>query len=115
MGRLFWKFFSFIFLAQLLATLTIGGTFWLKDHNRTHRPPPTFHSHAMIQAITQAAASTLEFGGPAAFKTFIETQHMTRLIYAINTYDQDVLQRPLNPLLIERAKQLQEGQNTLPL
>ncbi|MFZ6774903.1 HAMP domain-containing sensor histidine kinase [Undibacterium sp. SXout7W] len=62
MGRLFWKFFFFIWLAQLTAIFGISGTLWLKHRNelvaeaalgdaeklasdtvREHRRPP--HSH----------------------------------------------------------------------
>ena len=34
MGRLFGKFFFAILLAQCLATIGIGATFWLWDHAR---------------------------------------------------------------------------------
>lgn len=34
MGRLFWKFFFFIWLAQLAAMFGIGGMIWLKDQAR---------------------------------------------------------------------------------
>jgi two-component system OmpR family sensor kinase len=53
MGRLFWKFFLFIWLVQLLGMLGVGASFWLRDHIRAkeiaqavspqaamHRPPP---------------------------------------------------------------------------
>ena len=60
MGRLFWKFFFFIWLAQLTAILGVSGTLWLKhlneqnadatagetatpDRERQHRRPP--HPH----------------------------------------------------------------------
>ena len=36
MGRLFWKFFLSILLAQVAATIGIGGTLWLRDQAR-HR------------------------------------------------------------------------------
>lgn len=32
MGRLFWKFFFFIFLAQLAGMVAVGTTFWFKHH-----------------------------------------------------------------------------------
>ena len=48
MGRLFWKFFFFIWLAQLTAILATGTTFWLEHRAQDERlegmerrPPPT--------------------------------------------------------------------------
>ncbi len=59
MGRLFWKFFLFIWLAQLVGIIGVGTYFWLERHQAEppraealpfahppggeHRPPP--HSH----------------------------------------------------------------------
>ena len=44
MGRLFWKFFAFIWLAQLAAMLGIGGMLWL--HHYAHNSPrPEIATH----------------------------------------------------------------------
>ena len=32
MGRLFWKFFAFVWLAQLAGIIAVGSLFWLTDH-----------------------------------------------------------------------------------
>ena len=40
MGRLFWKFFFFIWLAQLTAIAGISATLWLKHWNDTNAPTP---------------------------------------------------------------------------
>ena len=43
MGRLFWKFFFFIWLAQVSAILGIGGTLWLKHRDQSEAAgPPDF-------------------------------------------------------------------------
>lgn len=45
MGRLFWKFFIFVWLAQMAGMVAVGTTFWLKHHAdeqsrlRTEPPP----------------------------------------------------------------------------
>jgi len=31
-GRLFWKFFGFVWLAQLAGIIAVGSLFWLTDH-----------------------------------------------------------------------------------
>ena len=49
MGRLFWKFFAFVWLAQLVGIIAVGSLFWLTDPRGTgsraeHEPgqPPIF-------------------------------------------------------------------------
>lgn len=42
MGRLFWKFFLFIWLSQLLGILGIGAYFWF-DHREAAGAPPELH------------------------------------------------------------------------
>ncbi len=39
MGRLFWKFFFFLWLAQLTTAVGVGVSMWLHG-NEDHRPPP---------------------------------------------------------------------------
>jgi hypothetical protein len=59
MGRLFWKFFLSILLAQVAATIGIGGTVWLRDQARRSRPRSRFRlrSAARRQADGRPAAS----------------------------------------------------------
>lgn len=51
MGRLFWKFFLFIWLGQLAGVVVIGGLFWLEREGHLqflhldHHPPPEFTPH----------------------------------------------------------------------
>lgn len=40
MGRLFWKFFLFIWLAQLVGMLGVGTVFWLEHRSAASLPPP---------------------------------------------------------------------------
>ncbi|WP_047396799.1 ATP-binding protein [Chitinibacter sp. ZOR0017] len=47
MGRLFWKFFGFLFLAQLITIFAVGITFWLRapaDWRHPPPPPPAAHN-----------------------------------------------------------------------
>ncbi|CAN7417408.1 sensor histidine kinase [Massilia sp. LjRoot122] len=66
MGRLFWKFFLCILLAQVAATIGIGGAFWLRDRARSQAAeldtgPPAF-------IALDAAAATLKHGGLPALR-----------------------------------------------
>ena len=58
MGRLFWKFFFFIAIAQITATFGVGVLFWIENLERSNRnseidlsPPASF--------MIRAAAATL--------------------------------------------------------
>ena len=63
MGRLFWKFFVSILLAQVAATIGIGGTLWLRDQARHHHGEPTLDTSPPATIMLDAAAATLKHGG----------------------------------------------------
>jgi two-component system OmpR family sensor kinase len=62
MGRLFWKFFLCILLAQVTATIGVGGVFWLRDQAR-QRATPVLDSGPPAAIALDAAAATLRHGG----------------------------------------------------
>ena len=71
MGRLFWKFFAFFWLAQLTSVVGVGVTFWLRNEMQQRipdavdaSPPAAFHS--------AAAAATLRHGGIDALRSLLE-------------------------------------------
>ena len=58
MGRLFWKFFAFVWLAQLVGIIAVGSLFWLTDPRGTgsraeHEPgpPPVFAIDAQGRGV----------------------------------------------------------------
>lgn len=97
MGRLFWKFFFFILLAQLMAIITIGGTFWLKDHtgNNTNHIP----SHSMFppeKSLFDAIGATLQYSGITAVKALIQSEPTYHAIFVIDDTGRDILERPVD-------------------
>ena len=68
MGRLFWKFFLSILLAQLAATVGIGGAIWLKNRNPERSPTADIETSPPAEMAINAAAATLEFGGSKALR-----------------------------------------------
>lgn len=104
MGRLFWKFFLSIFLAQLVAVSGISGGIWLKDRNYARRLEVIDHSPPATTTL-EAAASTLQYGGTDALRNLLRnlTRHQ---VYAFNTDNQEILGRHLNPDIIEQARAL---------
>ncbi|SFN61187.1 two-component system, OmpR family, sensor kinase [Formivibrio citricus] len=103
MGRLFWKFFFFIWLAQLTATLGIGATFWWRDRNRDMQ-------QAMIDASPPAtisvelAAKTLQYEGVEALKPLLERDGRHPVL-AIDAQGRELLNRPVDPATLARARQ----------
>ena len=69
MGRLFWKFFLSILLAQVAATIGIGGTVWLRDQARQRSNEPTLDTSPPATIMLDAATATLRHGGIDALHT----------------------------------------------
>ena len=107
MGRLFWKFFFFILLAQLTATIGIGSILWLegRSHVRAHAvddsPPAAFH--------VEAAAATLRFGGVDALRALL-AQQRRHAIYVVNENQQELLGRPVPATTLTQARALLQHQ-----
>jgi two-component system OmpR family sensor kinase len=104
LGRLFWKFFFFILLAQITATVGIGGILWLeaRSHARTHldvdeSPPAAFR--------VEAAAATLHFGGVEALRSLLDQQRR-RALYAVDEQEHELLGRPVPPGALSQARNL---------
>ncbi|MCG2584601.1 cell wall metabolism sensor histidine kinase WalK [Massilia sp. TS11] len=109
MGRLFWKFFLSILLAQVAATLAIGGAFWLRDLARQTPAGTTLERGPSAEFLAQSAAATLRHGGPAALAELLAAQHL-RTVYAVDQSGRDALGRSVPVTLLAAARQsLQEG------
>lgn len=105
MGRLFWKFFAFFWLAQLTAVIGAGVTFWLRNEMQQRipdavdaSPPAAFHS--------AAAAATLRHGGVAALRDLLEESSREGgplggpPVYAVDETQHELLGRPLPPAVV---------------
>ena len=73
MGRLFWKFFFAILLAQVAATVGVGATFWLWGQARelSHQdsaPRALIDTRPSAVTIVDAADVALKFGGEPALR-----------------------------------------------
>ena len=67
MGRLFWKFFFFIWLAQLTAILATGATFWLEHRAQGERLEEIDRSP--VAGLLVESAATLKYGGASALRS----------------------------------------------
>ncbi|RSZ55887.1 HAMP domain-containing protein [Massilia atriviolacea] len=110
MGRLFWKFFLSILLAQLAATIGVGTVFWLRDQARTQAavdsPRATgIDTGPSAEFIIDTAAATLKHGGSAALRELVSgtTRHS---IFVIDAGGREMLGRTVTPALRAQAERM---------
>ncbi len=108
MGRLFWKFFLCILLAQLAAAVGIGGAFWLRERARSQAAELDTGPPAWI--ALDAAAATLRHGGLTALRGLVgELQRPQVLV--LDHLGQELLGRTVPPgLAAEVKRQLASGE-----
>lgn len=106
MGRLFWKFFLSILLAQLAATVGIGGAVWLK-HRATPQQLATIDldTSPPAELSINAAAATLEFGGPKALRALLATMERHR-VFAVDDKNHELLGRIVSVGMLAEARYL---------
>lgn len=92
MGRLFWKFFFVFWLAQLSTAAGVGGLIWLKDKDRESQ---WRSANDQTPLLLKSAASTLQHGGPEAFKELMQQQGNPQhaAIFAVDENGQELLRR----------------------
>ena len=114
MGRLFWKFFLCILLAQVTATIGIGGTFWLKNRAIQQQRAEEIDTSPPAQMAIEAAAATLEAGGSVALKHFIGKLDRMRVV-AIDPHGKELMGRSLHPAMLNKARALLEQDQGRPV
>ncbi|MGI4719535.1 MAG: sensor histidine kinase [Janthinobacterium lividum] len=108
MGRLFWKFFLCILLAQLAATIGVIGAFWLRDQASSRAAeldngPPAF-------IALDAAGATLKHGGVAALRGMLGDMQRPQ-VFVLDASRHELLGRTVPPeLLAEVDRQLAGGE-----
>jgi len=97
MGRLFWKFFFAILLAQVAATVGVGATFWLWGQARelAHQevaPRALIDTRPSAVTIVDAAEVALKFGGEPALRE-LATRATTSTVLVIDADGHELLGR----------------------
>ncbi|MFL9880358.1 ATP-binding protein [Herbaspirillum rhizosphaerae] len=104
MGRLFWKFFFFIMVAQMTAIIGVGIMFSFENRERNQRATDLDLSPPAVFTIRSAAA-TLQYGGTEALRKLIVNAERHQ-VYVVNENQQELLGRDVNPKLVEEARAL---------
>jgi len=102
MGRLFWKFFLCILLAQVAATIGIGGTIWLREQTRNRGEEATLDVGPPGAVMLDAARATLKHAGLAGLREFALNSRRMRL-YVLDEQGHEVLGRTVPAKLREEV------------
>ena len=107
MGRLFWKFFLSILLAQVAATVGVGTVFWLRDQSRAQAferlaATPAIDTSRSAEFVIDAAAATLTHGGKEALRALVGESTRYSL-YVIDPQGREMLGRIVTPELKAQA------------
>lgn len=105
MGRLFWKFFFSILLAQVVAAVGIGGAIWLKNRDAATPRQQDIDTGPRAEDAIESAAATLEFGGVSALQSLLENMNRHR-VFAVNEQGRELLGRIVKPAAILEARRL---------
>jgi signal transduction histidine kinase len=108
MGRLFWKFFLSILLAQVAATIAIGGTIWLRDQARQRNGEPTLDAGPPAIIMLDAAAATLRHGGIDGLRELAGASRRMHL-YVLDEQGHELLGRTVPARLREEVERNLEG------
>ncbi|MCC7644466.1 MULTISPECIES: ATP-binding protein [unclassified Janthinobacterium] len=114
MGRLFWKFFLCIMLAQVTATIGIGGTFWLKNRAAQQERALDIDTSPPAQMIIEAASATLEAGGAQALRQFLGKLERMR-VFAVDAKGQELMGRAVHPAMLAKARAMLEQSQAHPV
>lgn len=105
MGRLFWKFFFSILLAQVVAAVGIGGAVWLRNRDASAPRQQDIDTGPRAEDAIESAAATLEFGGVNALQSLLENMNRHR-VYAVDEQGRELLGRIVKPGMILEARRL---------
>jgi signal transduction histidine kinase len=111
---LFWKFFLSILLAQLAATVGIGGAVWLKNRSQVNSATADLDTSPPAEMAINAAASTLTWGGPMGLKSMLVNMERHR-VFAVDELGHELLGRIVSPAMLLEAHHLLKQDNKRPV
>ncbi len=103
MGRLFWKFFILVWLAQLAVMCALGALFWLA---RERQDASAVAAGPMATSEVRTAALLLEYGGTEGFARW-GRGFPGPLVLAVDAAGRDVLGRPVPPEALAQLRELE--------
>jgi two-component system OmpR family sensor kinase len=106
-GRLFWKFFMFFWLAQTTTVIGVGCAIWLKSHE-LDQPRDGISGHPPPAFLVSSATATLRHGGREALLDLLREQcrEPAPPVLAVDESNHELLDRPVSARMLEQAQQL---------
>ena len=102
-GRLFWKFFLSILLAQVAAAVGIGSYFWLREQARLSNTVTSIETGPPAGFMLDSAAVALKYGGlPALREIVLKAKVFT--VYVVDTRERELMGRTLAPAILAQAR-----------
>ncbi len=102
MGRLFWKFFLCILLAQVAATIGTLATVWLRDQTRNRNVEAALDVGPPGMMMLDAARATLRHAGVDGLRDLAGSSRRMRL-YVLDAQGRELLGRPVAAKLREEV------------
>jgi two-component system OmpR family sensor kinase len=102
-GRLFWKFFLSILLAQVAAAVGIGSYFWLREQARLTNTVTTIETGPPAAFMLDSAAVALKYGGLPALREIVKpgSRHT---VFVVDPDGRELLGRELTPAMLAQAR-----------
>jgi two-component system OmpR family sensor kinase len=107
-GRLFWKFFLSILLAQVAAAAGIGSYFWLREQAHLSHTASGIETGPPAAFMLDSAAVALKYGGLPALHEIIRpgSRHT---VFVVDPNGRELLGREVAPALLAQARREMEA------
>jgi len=107
MGKLYWKFFIFFFLAQLTAVIGVGVAVWLANQ-KLERQNAQIEASPPAKSMVDAAAATLKVAGVEGLHVLLEDWATKSIpqVYAVNEVGQELQGRKLPLIAVQTARDI---------
>lgn len=102
-GRLFWKFFLSILLAQVAAAVGVGSYFWLREQARLSNAVTTIETGPPAAFMLDSSAVALKYGGLPALREMVKpgSRHT---VYIVDKSGRELLGREVTPAVLAQAR-----------
>ena len=102
-GRLFWKFFLSILLAQVAAAVGIGSVFWLREQSRLSNAAAAIDTGPPAAFMLDSATVALKYGGLPALREIL-AQPNRHTVYVLDDAGRELLGRTVDPAMRTQAE-----------
>jgi two-component system, OmpR family, sensor kinase len=103
LGRLFWKFFLLVWIAQMATIVAVGTSIWLRHRVQPESPSVGGPMRGPGEPFLDAVAATLQLSGPPALKALLNDLEGPQ-VFALDESGQDLLGREIPRAELDRAR-----------